>query len=147
MSNSLQPHGLQLTRLLSPWRFSRQEYGVCCHAVLQGIFPTQGLNLHLPNCRQILYLLSHQGSITTNKTSGGDGIPAELFKILKTDALWLLHSIGQQIWKTHEWPQDLKNVSLHSNTKERQCQRMLKLPYYSCTHFTCYQGYSQSPSS
>ena len=41
------------------------------------------------------------GSITTNKTSGGDGIPAELFKILKDDAVKMLHSICQQIWKTH----------------------------------------------
>ena len=46
------------------------------------------------------------GSITTNKASGGDGIPAELFKILKDDAVKVLHSICQQIWKTQQWPQD-----------------------------------------
>ena len=48
------------------------------------------------------------GSITTNKTSGGDEIPIELFQILKDDALKVLHSIGQQIWKTQQWPQAWK---------------------------------------
>ena len=46
------------------------------------------------------------GSIITNKASGGDGIPAELFQILKDDAVKVLHSICQQIWKTQKWPQD-----------------------------------------
>ena len=48
------------------------------------------------------------GSITTNKASGGDGIPAELSQILKYDAVKVLHSICQQIWKTQQWPQDWK---------------------------------------
>ena len=48
------------------------------------------------------------GNITTNKASGGDGIPAELFQILKDDAVKVLHSICQQIWKTQEWPQEWK---------------------------------------
>jgi len=48
------------------------------------------------------------GSITMNKASGGDGIPAELFQILKDDAVKVLHSICQQIWKTRQWPQDWK---------------------------------------
>ena len=46
------------------------------------------------------------GSIMMNKVSGGDGIPAELFKILKDDAVKLLHLIWQHIWKTQQWPQD-----------------------------------------
>ena len=46
------------------------------------------------------------GSITTNKASGGDGIPVELFQILKDDAVKVLHSVCQQIWKTQQWPQD-----------------------------------------
>ena len=46
------------------------------------------------------------GSITTNKASRGDGIPVELFQILKDDAVKVLHSICQQIWKTQQWPQD-----------------------------------------
>ena len=48
------------------------------------------------------------GSITTNKASGGDGIPVELFQILKDDAVKVLRSIRQQIWKTQQWPQDSK---------------------------------------
>ena len=110
-------------------------------SLLQGIFPTKGLNLSLPHCRWLLYQLSHKGSpedikerwqeyteelykkdlhdpdnhesmithlepdilecevkwalgsITTNKASGGDGIPVELFQILKDDAVKVLHSI------------------------------------------------------
>ena len=48
------------------------------------------------------------GSITMNKTSGGDGIQAELFKVLKDDTVKVLHSICQKIWKTQQWPQDWK---------------------------------------
>ena len=48
------------------------------------------------------------GSITMNKASGGDGIPVELFQIWKDDAVKVLHSICQQIWKTQQWPQDWK---------------------------------------
>ena len=48
-------------------------------------------------------------SITTNKASGGDGIPVELFQILKDDAVKVLHSICQKIWKTQHWPQDWKS--------------------------------------
>ena len=48
------------------------------------------------------------GSITTNKASGGDGIPVELFQGLKDDAVKVLHSICQQIWKTQQWPHDWK---------------------------------------
>ena len=77
------------------------------------------------------------GSITMNKASGGDGIPVELFQILKDDAVKVLHSIYQQIWKTQQWPRtELEKVSFHSNPKERQCQRMFKLPH-NYTHFTC----------
>ena len=75
------------------------------------------------------------GSITTNKASGGDGIPLELFQILKDDAAKVLHSICQQIWKTEQWSQGLEKVRFHSNPKERQCQRMLKL-LHNCTHLT-----------
>ena len=50
------------------------------------------------------------GSITTNKASGGDGLPAELFQILKDDAIKVLHSICQQIWKAQQWPQDWKRT-------------------------------------
>ena len=52
------------------------------------------------------------GSITTNKASGGDGIPVELFQILKDDAVKMLHSICWQIWKTQQWPQDWKRTGV-----------------------------------
>ena len=55
-----------------------------------------------------------------NKASVGDGIPVELFKILKDDAVKVLHLIRQQIWKTQQWPQDKKE------SQEGQCQRMFK---------------------
>ena len=62
VSDSLQPQGMQSSRLLWPWGFSRREYSVGCHVLLQGIFPTQGSNPVLPHYRWILYHLSHQGS-------------------------------------------------------------------------------------
>ena len=63
------------------------------------------------------------GSITMNKASGGDGIPVELLQILKDDAVKVLHSIFQQIWKTQQWPQDWKRsvfipISKKGNDKE-----------------------------
>ena len=82
------------------------------------------------------------GSITTNKASGGDEIPAELFQILKDDAVEV-------------WPANLENsavaiglekFSFHSSPKEGQCQRMFKPPY-NCAHFTCWQNYAQNSSS
>ena len=60
MSDSLQPRGLQPTRLLCPWGSPDNNTGVGCHFLPQGIFLTQGLNTGLLHCRQILYLLSHQ---------------------------------------------------------------------------------------
>ena len=75
------------------------------------------------------------GSITTNKGSGGDGIPVELFQILKDDAVKVLHSICQQIWKTQPWPQDWKR-SVFVSIPRRQCQRMFKRPF-SCTYLIC----------
>ena len=74
------------------------------------------------------------GSIATNKASRGDGISVDLFQILKDDAVKVLHSICQQTWETAV-ATGLEKVSFHSNPKERQCQRMLKLPH-NCTHLT-----------
>ena len=60
-------------------------------------------------------------SIITNKASGGDGIPVELFQILKDDAVKVLHSICQQIWKTQQWPQDwTRSVFIPIQRKEMQ---------------------------
>ena len=69
-----------------------------------------------------------------NKASEGDGIPVELFQTLKDDAVKVLHSICQQVGNSAV-ATELEKVSFHSNPKERQCQRMLKLPH-NCTHLT-----------
>ena len=96
-------------RLLGLWGFSRQEY-------TEELYKKE---LHDPDNHDAV--ITHLepdilecevkwalGSITTNKASGGDKIPAELFQILKDDAVQVLHSICQQIWKTQQWPQDWK---------------------------------------
>ena len=72
------------------------------------------------------------GSITTNKASGGDGIPVELFQILKSDAVQVMYSANME---NSAVATGLEKVSFHSSPKARQCQRMLKLPH-SCTHLT-----------
>ena len=64
------------------------------------------------------------GSITMNKASGGDGIPVELFQILKDDAVKVLNSIHQQIWKTQQWPQDWKRsvfIPVPKKGNAREC--------------------------
>ena len=76
------------------------------------------------------------GSISTNKASQGDGIPAELFQIVKDDGVKVLHSTCQQIWKTQQWLQNWNRSVFISSPKEGQCQRMFKLPR-NCNHFTC----------
>ena len=74
-------------------------------------------------------------SITTNKASGGDGIPVELFQILEDDAVKLLHSnYASKVGKLSNGHRTGK-VSFHSNPKEGQCQRMFKL-LHNCTHLT-----------
>ena len=76
------------------------------------------------------------GSMTMKKASGGDGIPVELFQILKDDAVKVLHSICQQIWKTQQWPQDWErsgfipipkkgNAKAYSNTAQLHSSHML----------------------
>ena len=74
------------------------------------------------------------GGITTNKASGGDGIPIELFQIQKDDAVKVLHSICQQIWKTQQWPQGWKRSVFISIPKVMQ--RIFKLPHNSI-HLIC----------
>ena len=76
------------------------------------------------------------GSIIMNKGSGGDGIPVELFQVLKDDAVKVLHSICQQIWKTQQWPQAWKRSVFIPIPQKRQCQRMFKL-LHNCTRLTC----------
>ena len=72
------------------------------------------------------------GSITMNKASGGDGMPVELFQIIKDDAMKVLHSICQQIWKTQQWPQDWKKfvfipIPKKGNAKECSNYRTIAL--------------------
>ena len=74
-------------------------------------------------------------SITTNKASGGDGIPVELFQILKDDAVKSAALNMPANLENSALATGLEKVSFHSNSKERQCQRMLKLPH-NCTHLT-----------
>ena len=73
-------------------------------------------------------------SITMNKARGGDGIPVELFQILKDDAMKVMHSMPENM-EISAVATGLEKVSFHSNPKERQCQRMLKL-LHNCTHLT-----------
>ena len=62
------------------------------------------------------------GNISMNKTSGGDGIPVELFQIVKDDAVKVMHSICQQIWKTQQWPQDWKRSVFIQIPKKGNCK-------------------------
>ena len=69
-------------------------------------------------------------SITMNKASVGDGIPVELFQILKDDAVKVLHSIRQQIWKTHQWPQDWKRavfIPIPKKGNAKECSNYLTI--------------------
>ena len=83
-------------------------------------------------------------SITTNKTSGGDGIPVELLQILKDDAVKVLHSISQQIWKSQQWPQDWKRavfipIPKEGNAKDAQTTTQLHSSHMlvkSCSKFS-----------
>ena len=82
--------------------------------------------------RQEIPKITHNESITTNKASGGDGIPVELFQILKDDAVKVLHSICQQIGKTQQWPRDWKRsvfipIPKKGNAKECSNYRTIAL--------------------
>ena len=75
-------------------------------------------------------------SITTNKASGGDGIPVELFQILKDDAVKVLHSVCQQIWKTQQWPQDRKRsvfIPVPKKGNTRECSNYCTIAFISHT--------------
>ena len=75
------------------------------------------------------------GNITMNKASGGDGIPVELFQILKDDAVKVPHSICQKIWKTQQWPQDWKwsiFIPIPKKGNAKECSN-----YYAITLISC----------
>ena len=74
------------------------------------------------------------GSITTNKASGGDGIPAELFKIQKDDAVKVLHALCQQTWKTQQWPQNWKRsvfIPIPKKGNAKECSNSCIIAYIS----------------
>ena len=75
-------------------------------------------------------------SITMNKARGGDGIPVELFQILKDDAVKVVHSICKQIWKIQLWPQDWKRPVFIPIAKKGNAKERSKLPH-NCAHLTC----------
>ena len=75
------------------------------------------------------------GSLPMNKASGGDGIPVEVFQILKDDAVKVLHSMRQQIWKTQQWPQDRKRSVFIPIPKKGNVKDMFKL-LHNYTHLT-----------
>ena len=74
------------------------------------------------------------GSITMNKASGGDGIPVELFQILKDNAMKVLHSICQQIWKTQQWPQEWKISVIISILKKAMPKNAQTAPQLHSSH-------------
>ena len=76
------------------------------------------------------------GSITANKARGGDGIPAELFQILKDNPVKMLHSICQQIWKTQQWPQDWKRsvfIPIPKKGNAKECSNYHTIAFISHT--------------
>ena len=90
MSDSLPPHRLWPTRLLCPWDFPGKNTRVGCHFLLQGIFPTQGSNPGLLHCRQMLYPLSHQGSLSLWKWSSNYFYPHSFLGKGISSSHWLL---------------------------------------------------------
>ena len=81
-----------------------QEYTELCKKDLHDLDNHNGVIIHLEPDILECEVKGALGSITTNKASGGDGIPVELFQILKDDAVKVLHSVCHQIWKTQQWP-------------------------------------------
>ena len=114
----------------------RQQYGRTLHKDLHDPDNHNGVITHLEpdilEC-EVKWAL---GGITMNKASGGNGIPVELFKILKDDAVKALLLNMPANLENSAVATGLEKVSFHSNPKERQCQRMLKL-LDNCTHLTC----------
>ena len=90
------------------------------------------------------------GSITTNKASGGDGIPVELFQILKDDAVEALHSICQQIWETQQWPQGWKRsffIPISKNTVTENVKTTVQLHLFHMLARSCLKSFKLGFSS
>ena len=111
VSNSLQPHGLQPTRLLCPWNSPSKNTEVGSHFLLQGIFLTQGSNMGLLHCRQILYCLSYQASLTGKSLS----------HVRLSVTLWTIQSMEfsrPEYWSGQPFPSpgDLPNPGIESRS-------------------------------
>ena len=120
----------------TPWTVAFQA------PLSMGILPAYKKDLHDPDNHSGVitdiepYILESEvkwalESITTNKASGGDGIPVELFQILKDDAVKVLHSTCQQIWKTQQWPQDWKRsvfIPIPKKGNAKDCPRPRRGP-------------------
>ena len=114
----------------------RQEYTENC---TKKIFMTQIIMIdvitHLEPDRLECEVKWALESITANKARGGDGIPVELFQILKGDAMKVLHSICQQIWKTKQWPQDWKRsvfIPIPKKGNAKECSNDHTIALISC---------------
>ena len=147
-------HSITLCFFMAEWRCFVSLYPIClvCSSVLLHL----GCSVSLPSHRiarsegtspfcflrtSILFSLECEvkwalEGITTNKASGGDGIPVELFQILKDGAVKSAALNLPANLENSAVATGLEKVSFHSDPKERQCQRMLKLPH-NCTHLTC----------
>ena len=121
MFNSLWPHGLQPARLLCPWDSLGKNTGVDCHALLQGIFPTQGLNPGLLHCRWILYCLSHKEAHIihiTCKIYGKQNLKCKIKCSEKKNCTWCQIISGSggifffQLWAKLIAPKDKLNLSI-----------------------------------
>ena len=121
------PPSFQVVLVTGParWKLPHSTFLQVCH--LCHLFPTMIFQLKGTSLGH-----HYKQSITMNKASGGDGIPVELFQILNDDAVKVLHSICQQIWKTQQWPQDCKRsvfipIPKKSNAKECSNYRTIAL--------------------
>ena len=84
------------------------------------------------------------GSITTNKASGGDGIPAELFQIINDNAHRVPHSVGQHIWKTQQWPQDWKKsvfIPIPKKGSAKECSNYSTVAFISHARRLCSKSF------
>ena len=132
-------HGCS-TNLVAPWHVGLPRPGVkrVSPALAGGFFTTEppGKPFNFYFILEYSWLVRWAlESITINKASGGDRIPVELFQILKDDAVKVLHSICQQIWKTQQWPQHWKRSVFIPIPKKGNAKECSKLPH-NCTHLT-----------
>ena len=149
MSNSVRLHRQQPTRLSRPWDSPGKNTGMGCHFLLQEEYTEELYKKDLHNPDNHNSLITHLepdilecevkwalGSITLNKASRSDGIPGELFQILKDDAVHVLHSICQQIWKTQQWPQDWKRsifMPIPKKGNAKECSNYCTIAFISHT--------------